>query len=82
MRNIKKSIKVCEVECTIYDRVAKEERTIKMNIAEIDKSPDLPENCILIERKTIAEKEVVYKMSPDVFVKYATPVTDDDKDKE
>jgi len=74
MRNIKKSIKVREVECVIYDRVAKEERTEKYNVAEVQEIPKLQENCILIEQKVISEKEVVYTMTPEKFVEHATIV--------
>ena len=73
MRNIKKSIKVREVEVVMYDRVAKEERAETFKVSEVEKLPALPENCVLIEQKEIpgSEKEVVYSMTPETFVKHA-----------
>jgi hypothetical protein len=74
MRNIKKTIKVREVEVVMYDRVAKEERTETFKVSEVEKLPSLPENCILVEQKDVpgSEKEVVYSMTPETFVKHAT----------
>lgn len=73
MRNIKKSIKVREVEVVMYDRVKKEERAEKFTVSEVEKLPALPENCVLIEQNDIpgTEKEVVYSMTPETFVKHA-----------
>jgi hypothetical protein len=72
MRNIRKSIKVREVECLIYDRTAKAERAEIVKVAEVEEMPKLPENCILIEQKVLSEKEVVYSMTPGTFVAHAT----------
>lgn len=74
MRNIKKTIKVRKVALTIYDRVAKEERTMTLIVPEVHKVPEIPHNCVLIEEKVVEEKEVVYSMSPETFVEHATIV--------
>jgi hypothetical protein len=74
MRNLKKKIKVQEVECVLYDRIVKEERTEKFTVAEVQKMPKLPENCILVEQRVLSEKEVVYSMTPETFVEHATIV--------
>jgi hypothetical protein len=74
MRNIKKKIKVQEVECVIYDRNTKQERTEKYTVAEVQKMPTLPENCVLLEQKVLTEKEVTYSMKPETFVEHATIV--------
>ena len=74
MRNIKKTIKVREVECVVYDRNTKKETTTTYTIPETDKLPTMPEGCILCEHKTVSEKEVIYSMSPQMFVEHATIV--------
>jgi phosphoglycerate dehydrogenase-like enzyme len=73
MRNIKKTIKVHDVEVTLYDRVAKEERKEVVKVTELDKLPKIPENCVIIEQHDIpgTEKEVIYSMSPETFVAHA-----------
>lgn len=71
MRAITKIIKVRQVECTIYDRTAKEERVELHTVAETSKMPTIPENCILIEQKILSEKEVKFSMSPEKFVALA-----------
>jgi hypothetical protein len=74
MRTIKKSITVKTVEQTLYNRTAKLETTRTFNVSEAENEPTLPENCVLLEQKTVSEKEVVYQMSPETFVKHATIV--------
>lgn len=72
MRTIKKTLKVKEVEAVIYDTVVKQERTVNLTVTEIEKEMKLPQDCVLISSKVIDEKEVVYKMSPLDFIKFAT----------
>jgi hypothetical protein len=67
-------MKVKTVECTIYDRTTKQERVETIKVSEVEKQPELPENCVLLDSKVIEEKEVVYSMSPETFVKHATIV--------
>lgn len=74
MRNIKKTIKVRKMNITVYDRVAKEERTITVIVPEVHKTPEIPHNCVLIEEAIVEEKEVTYSMSPETFVEHATIV--------
>jgi hypothetical protein len=73
MRNIKKKIKVNSVAVVMYDRVKKEERTETITVSEVEKLPPLPENCVLIEQNIVegSEKELVYSMTPEEFVKHA-----------
>lgn len=74
MRTIKKTIKVHQVEVVIYDRKTKEERTETYMVSEGTERPPIPEGCVRIEQKAIpgTEKEVVYTMSPETFMKHAT----------
>jgi hypothetical protein len=74
MRNIKKKIKVREIECTFYDRAAKKEVTGKFLVPETANAPDLPENCVLLDQKTLFEKTVVYSMTPEKFIEHAVIV--------
>jgi len=76
MRNIRKLIKSHDLQVTVYDRVAKEERTEVHTVSEIDNKPKLPENCIVVEQKIVegTEREILYIMSPSDFVKHATLV--------
>lgn len=73
MRKIKKTIKVCDVEVLFYDRAAKEEKTEIMQVSELEKKPSLPEHCLLIKQVEIpnTEKEVVYSMTVEDFIKHA-----------
>jgi hypothetical protein len=73
MRNIRKKIKACEMEVIVYDRVLKIERTEVVTVSEVDDTPNLPENCILIDKKVVegSEREVLYIMPPKDFVKHA-----------
>jgi hypothetical protein len=73
MRNIKKKITVKTVVRYYYDRTTKEEKSDTVEIAEDQEAPALPPNCFLIENEAIYEKQVVYTMSPETFIKYATP---------
>jgi hypothetical protein len=72
MRSIKKTIKVREVECVIYDRNAKSERIATFTVPEVNELPSMPDNCILIEHKVLSEKEVTYSMKPETFFEHAT----------
>jgi hypothetical protein len=72
MRNIKKKIKVREVECVLYDRASKEERKQVFKVPETQEQPTLPENCVLLEQRTLSEKEVSYSMTPETFIEHAT----------
>jgi hypothetical protein len=72
MRNIKKTMMVKEVELKVYDTRDKLEKLIETTVSEVESRAQLPEGCVLISEKVISEKEVVYKMTPQDFVKYAT----------
>jgi hypothetical protein len=72
MRNIKKKILVQEVECTMYDKKAKKEITEVFTVAEVAEMPPIPETCVLLEKKVLSEKEVVYTLTPAAFVANAT----------
>ena len=78
MRNIRKTLKVKEVLVTVYDTVEKCEKTIESTISEVETEPRLPENCIVISIEVVEEKEVVYKMTPNEFVKHAIIVEADE----
>jgi hypothetical protein len=72
MRTIKKVIKVQEIELSVYDREKKEEKVLTVSIAEGQEIPKSAGNEVLLESKVLSEKNVVYTMTPDVFMKYAT----------
>ena len=72
MRNIRKTIKVANYKVKVYNTVEKKEQELDLTITEVEKEIVLPENCIEIERDLISEKEVVFKMTPQEFVLYAT----------
>jgi tRNA/tmRNA/rRNA uracil-C5-methylase (TrmA/RlmC/RlmD family) len=74
MRAVKKTIKVKEIEVIFYNRVTKQEVSVKVRLPESKNDIELPENCVLLEQKTLSEKEVVYSMTPDVFFENATIV--------
>jgi tRNA/tmRNA/rRNA uracil-C5-methylase (TrmA/RlmC/RlmD family) len=74
MRAVKKTIKVKEIEVIFYNRVTKQEVSVKVRLPEFKNDIELPENCVLLEQKTLSEKEVVYSMTPDVFFENATIV--------
>lgn len=72
MRNIRKTMKVKEVQLTVYDTILKTEQVIETTVTEAGENANIPEGCVLISAKTLNEKEVTYKMTPQEFVKYAT----------
>lgn len=72
MRTIKKVIKVQEIELSVYDREKKEEKVLTVSIAKGQEIPKSAGNEVLLESKVLSEKNVVYTMTPDVFMKYAT----------
>jgi hypothetical protein len=72
MRSIRKTIKVKVIEAVVYNRVTKEEKVINVRLPEFKENIEMPENCFLLEQKTISEKEVVYTMTPEVFFENAT----------
>lgn len=76
MRNIRKVIKAYDVQVYLYDRNRKEERVEVYTISEISPKPILPENCVIIEMNAIpeTEREMLYIMSPQEFVKHAKMV--------
>lgn len=71
MRNIKKTLKVKEVQMVVYDTVKKCETVLSCKLSEAEKEPQIPEGCVLVSVSVISEKEVTYKMTPQDFVKYA-----------
>jgi hypothetical protein len=79
MRTIKKTIKVQEIQCTIYDRVNKKESVATYIVPETHSLPETPDNCVLLESKVLSEKEVIYVMSPETFIEHATIVADEPK---
>lgn len=72
MRNQRKKLNVKEVEVKVYDTINKVEKTIKGTFSEVENGVEFPEGCIFISEEVISEKEVVYKMTPQEFVKHAT----------
>lgn len=72
MRNMRRKMVVKEVEVLVYDAKQKKERTIKGEISKVVKEVELPEGCVAISQKVIDEKEVVYKMTPETYIKNAT----------
>lgn len=72
MRNIRKTMKVKEVEVKVYDTRDKLEKLIEATVSEVESGVQLPEGCVLISEKVVSEKEVTYKMTPQEFVKHAT----------
>lgn len=72
MRTIRKPIKVREYEQVLYNRESKEEMTVTIKVTEVEAFPLPPENCVILEQTKLSEKEVVYTMTPETYVKYAT----------
>lgn len=72
MRSIKKTLRVKEVQLTVYDTIAKSEKVINTTVSEVEKGAELPEGCVLVSAMVTGEKEVTYKMTPQDFVKHAT----------
>jgi hypothetical protein len=72
MRNIRKTMKVKEVEVRFYDTKDKLEKLIETTVSEVESGVQLPEGCVMISEKVLSEKEVTYKMTPQNFVKHAT----------
>ena len=74
MRNIRKTIKVKEVQVMVYDTKDKLEKLIEATISEVENGAQIPEGCVMVSEKVLSEKEVIYKMTPQEFVKHATIV--------
>lgn len=72
MRNLRKKLNVKEVEVVVYNTKTKKEETISGTVSEVESGIQLPEGCVQLSEKVISEKEVVYKMSPQDFVRHAT----------
>jgi hypothetical protein len=79
MRTIKKVIKVQEIELTVYDRGEKKEKVLTVTIAEGQEVPKQAGNQTLLESKILSEKDVTYTMTPETFMKYATPQKPEEK---
>lgn len=71
MRKIKKSITVEKVVRYLYNRIEKQETSETISVAKGSEMPPLPENCVLIEQQVIEEKEIIYTMDAETFLKYA-----------
>jgi len=72
MRNQRKKLKVREIKVTVYDTIKKLEKVINVTVSEVEDGAELPEGCIFISEEIVSETEVVYKMTPQEFVKHAT----------
>jgi len=72
MRNIRKTMKVREVQVMVYDIKDKLEKLIEATVPEVENCIQLPKGCVMISEKVVSEKEVTYKMTMKEFVKHAT----------
>lgn len=74
MRNIRKILKVKEVKVMVYDSSDKLEKLIEGTVSEVESELAIPEGCVIIPgtEEVVSEKEVVYKMTPQEFVRHAT----------
>lgn len=72
MREIRKKLLVTVYDCLFYDKVAKQERAESVEVTEVSGEIKAPENCVLLEKKKVSEKEVTFRMTPERFVELAT----------
>lgn len=70
-RHFRRILKVQNLEIRVYDTRDKLEKLIYVDRSEVVKSTPLPEGCVFVSEKIIGEQKVLYKMSPEDFVKYA-----------
>lgn len=71
MRNIRRKLKVRDIEVTVYDSAEKKEKTITASLSEVEEGVKVPEGCAVISEKVINEREVIFRMSPQTFVEHA-----------
>jgi hypothetical protein len=71
MRDIRKRFTVREMEFLVYNRDAKEEQTINLTVPETSE-PNIPANCVVIEKKAVSETSEVFRMTPKEFAEHAT----------
>lgn len=72
MRNLRKTLKVRDLKIKYYDPSDKLEKLLETTVSEVENEVELPRGCVKLSEQVLSEREVVFRMTPQTFVKHAT----------